>query len=313
MIYDCFIFFNEIDVLYFRLKNLYNIVDYFIILDANTTFQGEKKDFLFIKYKDRFNEFKDKIIYKSLYMPSIENILITNPDYKQFGDTWKREYYQRDYIVTILKELKCTDSDIIFLSDIDEILYDYKLKNIINLLNKNPTNIYLCHLLDIKYYLNNKKINSFFGNIGMKYNVLKNLENHSYFRNKYCFHRSIEDVTRIIRQNNKIKNYKIVENAGIHMSSYGGLLMLKTKLLAYSHTENNIDNKRIGNDIPISDNKHNSKKYRESSDFNKYINYDDYFDIDYNKFDVPDYIFEEIRKNKEKYSKFFIFKKPILD
>ena len=47
MIIDCFIFYNEIDLLKFRLEYLYNIVDYFVLVESTTTFAGNKKKIIF--------------------------------------------------------------------------------------------------------------------------------------------------------------------------------------------------------------------------------------------------------------------------
>lgn len=43
-IYDCSIFRNELDLLEIRLKELYNHVDHFVIVEATHTFQGEPKE-----------------------------------------------------------------------------------------------------------------------------------------------------------------------------------------------------------------------------------------------------------------------------
>ena len=42
-IVDCFIFYNEIELLNYRLNILYDIVDYFIIVESTSTFTGYKK------------------------------------------------------------------------------------------------------------------------------------------------------------------------------------------------------------------------------------------------------------------------------
>lgn len=39
-IYDCFIFFNEIEILTIRLNELYDVVDYFIICEAKKHFRA---------------------------------------------------------------------------------------------------------------------------------------------------------------------------------------------------------------------------------------------------------------------------------
>ena len=42
MIIDCFLFFQELDILEIRLKYLYDFVDKFIIVEANESFQAIK-------------------------------------------------------------------------------------------------------------------------------------------------------------------------------------------------------------------------------------------------------------------------------
>ena len=47
-IYDCFIFYNELDMLSFRLEELNDSVDYFIIIEGHKTFVGKDKDSYFL-------------------------------------------------------------------------------------------------------------------------------------------------------------------------------------------------------------------------------------------------------------------------
>ena len=53
-IYDCFNFFNELDLLEIRLNTLYDIVDYFVIIESNLTHSGEVKPFYYEDNKSRF-------------------------------------------------------------------------------------------------------------------------------------------------------------------------------------------------------------------------------------------------------------------
>jgi hypothetical protein len=62
---DCFMYFNEKDIAYLRIKELYDTVDYFVINEATKTHQGQEKELSFWK-DDRLQEFKDKIIYSSI-------------------------------------------------------------------------------------------------------------------------------------------------------------------------------------------------------------------------------------------------------
>ena len=47
MIYDCFPFFNEIDLLKIRLNTLDGVVDKFVIYESQYTFSGNIKEFYF--------------------------------------------------------------------------------------------------------------------------------------------------------------------------------------------------------------------------------------------------------------------------
>ena len=63
MIYDCFLFFNELDILEIRLELLYDKVDYFILSECDTTFSGISKPFYYDDNKYKFKKYSDKIIH----------------------------------------------------------------------------------------------------------------------------------------------------------------------------------------------------------------------------------------------------------
>lgn len=108
-IYDCFPFFNEIDILHIRMKLLDPYVDYFVIVELNQSHRGVKKPYYFEQHRGEFSEYQDKIIY---IQP--EDI----PSYKGDGD-WTIENYQRNCILRGLKD--CGPEDVIGISDCDEI------------------------------------------------------------------------------------------------------------------------------------------------------------------------------------------------
>ena len=62
-IIDCFIFYNELKMLLFRLSELNEYVDYFIIVESTFTFTGNKKDLFFKNNASMFESFKEKIIH----------------------------------------------------------------------------------------------------------------------------------------------------------------------------------------------------------------------------------------------------------
>ena len=107
MIYDCFTYFNEELLLELRLNYLDEIVDKFVIVEANKTFSGNPKKQNFDINK--FEKFKDKIIYVFL------------EDLPETDNPWVRESFQRNYIQEVLKKENAKDDDIVIVSDVDEI------------------------------------------------------------------------------------------------------------------------------------------------------------------------------------------------
>ncbi len=108
MIYDCFTFFDELDILELRLEELGEVVDRFVLVEATKTFSNRPKDLCFEKNKSRFEKFRDRIIH-----------VIVNDLPEQPRDSWENEHFQRNAIVRGLKA--CTPDDILLISDVDEI------------------------------------------------------------------------------------------------------------------------------------------------------------------------------------------------
>lgn len=116
MVYDCFQFFNELDILKIRLNVLDPYVDKFVISEATETFSGLKKPLYYEENKEMFAEFADKIIH------------VVVDDTPQ-GDTHERDTFQKNAVTRGLKD--CTDEDIIIFSDLDEIPNPQKIKEIL--------------------------------------------------------------------------------------------------------------------------------------------------------------------------------------
>ena len=43
-IIDCFLFYNELELLKFKLKELNDVVDYFVLIESKYTFVGNEKE-----------------------------------------------------------------------------------------------------------------------------------------------------------------------------------------------------------------------------------------------------------------------------
>lgn len=116
MIYDCFQFFNELDMLNIRLHVMDSVVDKFVISEATETFSGLKKPLYYEENKELFAEFADKIIH------------VVVDDTPQ-GGTHERDTFQKNAVTRGLAG--CTDEDIIIFSDLDEIPNPEKIRQIL--------------------------------------------------------------------------------------------------------------------------------------------------------------------------------------
>lgn len=71
MIYDCFMFFDELDLLEIRMNILDPVVDFFVVTESTTTLMAQPKKMYFAENMSRFEKFKDKIIYNPVDMGNI--------------------------------------------------------------------------------------------------------------------------------------------------------------------------------------------------------------------------------------------------
>ena len=60
---DAVLMSSELDLLEIRLNELDSAVDYFLIVESNTTFTGLPKETYFALNRDRFSKFRHKIVY----------------------------------------------------------------------------------------------------------------------------------------------------------------------------------------------------------------------------------------------------------
>ena len=108
-IYDCFTFFNELELLELRLELLYPYVDYFVLVESTVTHRGQSKPLFYKENEVNFTKYKDKIIYLRLDGKEIDT----------YPNDWSIENLQRNTISNGLKN--CDSNDLIIVSDLDEI------------------------------------------------------------------------------------------------------------------------------------------------------------------------------------------------
>lgn len=106
-VWDCFTFFNELDILELRLTELDAVVDRFVIAEATRTFSGDPKPLHFADNRQRFARFLTKIVH------------VVIDDLPAEGDAWDREAFQRNAVARGLTDAR--PDDVVMISDVDEI------------------------------------------------------------------------------------------------------------------------------------------------------------------------------------------------
>jgi len=204
-VFDCFTFYNELDLLEARLEELWDEVDAFVAVEATRTFQGKPKPLILRDHFDRFRRFADKLVVVSLDEPD------AGPS------PWDREGAQRDAISRGLAG-RAAPHDVIFLGDIDEI----PRRGVVAAIRDNPrwagrlnrlSADYHCGFIDFKCNYRWHK------QVALPYALLSEIG---------------PDHTRFLA----IAKYgTLFYNAGWHFSWLGGIERVIDKLKAYAHSE----------------------------------------------------------------------------
>ena len=243
MIYDCFTFFNELDLLEIRLNLLNSIVDYFVLVEGTKTFTNKDKRLEYEINKERFKPFRHKIIHI---------IVDSYPEYT--GNPWEYEFFQRNSIMRGL--INCKKNDFVIISDVDEIpAPDVILKC------TDPQNIYFFTQNSYNVYLNMQYENEkhWDGTVMLSFSRITTPEHIRtcrlyYKKNQYIsiikkyFYFLTLNIYRYKKWSNickhQLKRSIEIDNGGWHFSYCGGTQIIVEKLQSYSHQEYNTEKNR---------------------------------------------------------------------
>ena len=212
MIYDCFQFNDELDLLEIRL-NHHSFVDKFILIESTRTYNGKPKPLNYLLNHLRYQEFKDKIYHIVLDFPFETN------------SGWQYEHLQRN----ILRGFTFQPDDLIIYSDCDEIIKDKTILDsdmkdgIIDLQMDLCFYYFNLRLIDKKKSHEDYHLNSCFGN---KFHMAKVITPEFMMSKNNLYE---------IRQHNIMNPRNIVKNAGWHFSNLGDSGRILDKLQAISH------------------------------------------------------------------------------
>jgi beta-1,4-mannosyl-glycoprotein beta-1,4-N-acetylglucosaminyltransferase len=209
-IIDCFIFYNELEILYYRLNLLGPLVDNFIIVESRFTFSGKNKLLYYDSYKDKF-PYQDKIIH----------IIVDTLPYA--SNAWGNEYYQRNAIDKGIQQINLENNDVVLVSDVDEIPNPTILQRIKN--KDLIINTVYSLQQDMYYYNLTCKLNQ-------SWSLPKIFDFDSYKN-------ILNSTPQSCRNPQTCHN---LNNGGWHLSYFGNVEFIQNKLNNFSHQEYNNEN-----------------------------------------------------------------------
>lgn len=209
-VFDCFTFFNEKELLELRFMEYYDVVDYFVVVEATKTQSGLAHEPMFEKLKPELKKYLDKVIHV---------VVDDMPDCSK-DNVWKAENYQRNAIERGLKGVAKKD-DAIFVSDLDEFWNKDKLKDCVG---KNYP-IVFAHKL-FHFWINAKRNYLFTGTCYAPYGLMSPQEMRNYAR---------LNIAKI--------EHLITKNAGWHYSALGDAknMQIRTNSLCEGDPEKKIN------------------------------------------------------------------------
>ena len=216
-IINCFPFYNEVDLLEYKLSILNDYVDYFVLVESTHTFVGTETEPVFEKIKNNeiFSKYKDKIIH----------IIIDDYPYKkpninyENNEQWNNEYYHRNYLAKGIEMLQLNDEDVIISGDLDEIV--------------NPE-------LLVKIKNKELEINQFYSlNMKLFYFNLHTIAKLEWFHCKIFNYKTLKESKMSINDIRVNINFSILRDGGWHLAWFGDNKFCKNKIQEFSHVELN--------------------------------------------------------------------------
>ena len=214
-IIDCFIFYNELDMLIYRLNILNDIVDFFVLVESTHTFVGKEKQLFYQENKHLFEKFNHKIIH----------IIVDDFPYKypnisiEKDQQWTNERFQRNCISRGIDKLNLNNQDIITITDLDEIPNPNVLEQIKNNIISIDVNI---PEMDFYYYNLHSKMD------------------HKWYHSKIISFKKYNELN-ITCEQIRFYNCPIIKNGGWHLSYFGNEQFIKNKLENFAHQGLNIN------------------------------------------------------------------------
>lgn len=207
MIIDAFPFFNELRVLEWRLRELYDVVDRFVICESRETYGGDAKPLYLTDAiaAGKFDKWRDKI--DVLVLDTLE------PRCEDRATGRMREAYQRNAMLPAIAKYMTNDRDVLSFGDCDEIPNAQAIRDAVWLFEK--TDARIVRLKAHSYYYNLR--------------TLCDYGNDWAARPRIATWRGVREMVGLYA----LRMYPCevaLENAGIHLGYFGGTEQIRAKV-----------------------------------------------------------------------------------
>jgi beta-1,4-mannosyl-glycoprotein beta-1,4-N-acetylglucosaminyltransferase len=207
-------FYNEIDLLTYRLNLLNDVVDFFIIVESTHSHNGKEKNLTYLENKALFESFHKKIIH--IVVEDFPH-KYPNIDFSR-REQWLNEGHQRNAISRGLNKIDTlSESDVIIIADLDEIPDP---RTLLNIKKSNIKVDFNALVMDLYYYNLNTKIKG-------DWRHCKILD--------YKTYKSMNMTCNQIRRTGS----KAILNGGWHLSYFGDKYFIQNKIQNFGHQEFN--------------------------------------------------------------------------
>ena len=217
-IIDCFQFYNEMDLLKYRINLLKDVVDRVIIVESTHTYVGNEKALYFDEFKKEFPSYNnDRIIHVIVDdFPHKAPDIQLGPSFE--NHQWINERFQRDCINRGLEQISDLENeDIIIVSDLDEIPDPRTIQKIKN----GEIDVSINHMEMSMYYYNLNTIHRNYWCCGFLYKYGELLDK-SY---------TLSEIRM------KSLDTPNITNGGWHLSYFGDISFIQNKLREFAHVE----------------------------------------------------------------------------
>ncbi len=128
-VFDCFLFNDELDLLKHRLKTLADVVTTFVVVEADTTFQGRKKPLHYTNNRARFRDWQQQI----------RHVVV---DLGDEMESWERQRKQHRAFSANLGD--ASDDDLVLVGDCDELPFPTVVRRLAEEVHP-PTRLHMMH------------------------------------------------------------------------------------------------------------------------------------------------------------------------